>query len=339
MPLWTEVIDPATLTGYARARIQDVEKRKGTLARWLPNKLVDDTIVRFVRGATGLVEEARFRAYDAEPEFTKAEGGARVIIELPAISQKIPVSEYQQLRQRRAGNQALLNQVLATTDRVVDGIVDRIERLRGTVLVTGKATVTQKNFQFDDNFGRDSGLTLTAGTLWNTAGVDRLAYLQTLYDLFLTTNNEAPGAIVMSTRVFRALQSGTQFATQLGNGASRPASATEVRLVAEGNGLPPMYLYDRKTSGGLVVPNDTLLMLPSPVDTSDAAGTQLGATFWGSTLTGTDASYALKSAEAPGLVAGAYRNETPPLIAEVIGDAISLPVLANANLSLAAKVL
>ncbi len=43
--------------------------------------------------------------------------------------------------------------------------------------------------------------------------------------------------------------------------------------------------------------------------------------------------------EQPGLVTGVWRNPKPPMIAEVIADAIALPVLANANLSLAAKVL
>jgi hypothetical protein len=32
MALWTDVIDPATLTGYARASLEDYEARKGTLA-------------------------------------------------------------------------------------------------------------------------------------------------------------------------------------------------------------------------------------------------------------------------------------------------------------------
>ena len=34
-----------------------------------------------------------------------------------------------------------------------------------------------------------------------------------------------------------------------------------------------------------------------------------------------------------------FRNEQPPMIAEVISDAIGMPVLANANLSLKATVL
>lgn len=65
MALWTDVIDPATLTGYARRSLEEIEQARGTLARWLPNRLVADIVVRFMAGQTGLVDEASYRAYDA----------------------------------------------------------------------------------------------------------------------------------------------------------------------------------------------------------------------------------------------------------------------------------
>ena len=46
MALWTDIIDPATLTGYARAALADYEASKGTLARWLPNRFVPSTAAR-----------------------------------------------------------------------------------------------------------------------------------------------------------------------------------------------------------------------------------------------------------------------------------------------------
>jgi hypothetical protein len=66
MPLWTDLITPAELTGYARESLASYEARKGTLARWLPNREVLDTVVRFVQGQSGLIPIAQFRAYDAE---------------------------------------------------------------------------------------------------------------------------------------------------------------------------------------------------------------------------------------------------------------------------------
>ncbi len=339
MALWTDVIDPATLTGYVRESLAAQEARKGSLAAFLPNRTVPDVVARFVAGSNGLVDEAQFRAYDAEPEIGKGEGGKRVTLELPALGQNIPVSEYQQLRTRNASDEAMLSSILGTADRVVRAVSDRIERLRGTVLVTGKATIDQPRFKADDDFGRDSSHTVTAASLWSTDTVDRLADLQTWYDLYVATNGVEPGALVMSNRAFRALAAGKQFQTQLVNGAARPATESDVRSVVSGAGLPEIIKYDRRTSAGRVVPDDRILFLPAPVGSDDFGGTQLGATFWGQTLTSTLPEFGIEDSEQPGIVAGVYRNDKPPAIAEVISDAIALPVLANANLSLAAKVL
>ena len=88
------------------------------------------------------------------------------------------------------------------------------------------------------------------------------------------------------------------------------------------------------------MPDDRVLLLPAPVDdVNDWQGTQLGATFWGRTLSSLEAGWQIPEADQPGLVAGVYRGEKPPMIAEVISDAIAMPVLANANLSFAADVL
>ncbi len=347
MALWTDIIDPATLTGYARASLADYEASKGTLAQYLPNREVPDISVRFMQGSTGLVDIAQWRAYDAEPEVGKNVTGKRVTLELPAVGQNIPVSEYAQLRTCNSADETMLNAILNTTARVVHAVSDSVERLRGIALATGKATINPTNFggkfQSDDDFGRSAGHTVTAASAWSTASVSRLADLQTWTDTYIADNGEAPGSILMSTRVLRALAAGDEFQTQLLNGGARPATRADVNAIIEGAGLPPIVIYDRRVSvngaSTKVIPDDRLLLLPAPVATDDWEGTQLGATFWGQTLTSTDADYALDESEQPGLVVGTYRGEKPPLIAEVIADAIALPVLANADLSFSADVL
>ncbi|WIA95807.1 major capsid protein [Curtobacterium sp. MCBA15_004] len=339
MALWTDVIDPATLTGYAREALSDYEASRGTLAQYLPNRTVSDIAVRFVAGQAGLVAEAQFRAYDAEPEIGKAPSGKRVMLELPAIGQNIPVSEYQQLRTRNATDDAVLQAVLVTTRQVVQAVADRMERLRGTVVDTGKATINQANFKTDDDFGRSPAHTVTAPELWSDADADRLGFLESIFDTYVATNGADPGSMLVSTRVFRALAAGKQFQTVLAGGGARPSTEADVNAVITGAGLPPLVRYDRRTSAGKVIDDSKLILLPAPVDVDDFAGTQLGATFWGQTLTSTDADYGIVDAEQPGIVAGVYRNEKPPMLAEVISDAIGMPVLANANLSLSAKVL
>jgi hypothetical protein len=347
--LWTDIIDPDTLTGYIRRSLEEYEQRRGTLARWLPNRFVEDIVARFYKGSTGLIDIANFRAYDAEPELGKAPGGQRVTLELPAIGQNIPVSEYNQLRARSqpvTQNDAIILQYIQNTaDRVAIAVSDAIERLRGIVLETGKATVTQNGAIFmDDDFGRSGGNSVTAGTAWSTVTADALANLQTWHDTYLDVNGEEPGAIVTSLRVVRNMANLNQFATQLANGQARPATISDVQATVAAAGLPPIITYDRRVSvGGVrtrVTSDDKVFLLPAPVDPNTGADeTELGATFWGQTLTSLDPDWNLSPGELPGLVAGVYRGEKPPMIAEVISDAIAEPVLANADLSFVADVL
>lgn len=338
MALWTDIIDPATLTGYVRESLTDIERRRGNLARFLPNRTVPNIVVRFVAGQAGLVEEAKFRAYDAEPAIGKKPTGKRTTLELPPIGQNIPVSEYDQLRTRNASDDAVLAEILNTARQVTQAVADRMERLRGVVLRTGKATIPELGA--DDDFVRAAGHTVTAAALWTSATtVSRLADLQSWSDVYEATNGVPPGVILMSRRVMRVLAQGDEFKTSLVGGGSRPATAGDVNAIIEGAGLPPIEVYTRRTSAGLVLPDTELLMLPEPVDPDDWESAQLGASFWGQTLSSQEPGWGIEDTEQPGIVAGVYRNEKPPMIAEVVSDAIGMPVLANANLSLKATVL
>lgn len=337
--LWTDVIDPATLTGYTRESLSAYEAKRGSLAQFLPNYDVADNVARFVAGGNGLIEEARYRAYDAEPEIGESGQGRRVTIQLPAISQGIPVSEYQQLRERNASDQAVLKEIFKTTDRVVRAIADRVERTRGIVLTTGRATIDQSNFQIDDDFGRDPRLTVIAPTLWSDPDADILDQIQTWVDLYSSINGTDPGVMLVGAAAERAITSNKAFALRLLDGAQRRATVGDVANVLAGAQLPRLVTYKRRTATGPVIPADTVLLLPEPVDADDWQGTELGATYWGQTLTASDSKFSLQDVDMPGLVAGVWRNDKPPMIAEVIGDAITLPVLANANLSMAVKVL
>ncbi|MCL2089851.1 MAG: major capsid protein [Micrococcales bacterium] len=336
--LWTDIIDPATLTGYVREALYDIEARNGALSRWLPNRPVPGINVRFVAGQAGLVPEASYRAYDAEPAVGRKPGGRRTTLELPPIGQNVPVSEYDQLRIRNAADDVVLAEILSTARQVVRAVADRIERLRGVVLSTGVATIPETGAA--DAFGRDPSHTVTAATLWSTGpSVSRLEDLQAWCDLYETTNGVLPGVILASRRVVRVLAQGSELALSLVGGASRPATEADVAAILAGAGLPPVEVYTRRTASGPVLPDTDLLLLPAPVAVDDWEGTELGGSFWGQTLSASEPGWGIEDAEQPGIVAGVYRNDKPPMVAEVISDAIAMPVLANANLSLRATVL
>ena len=282
--LWTDVIDPATLTGYMRESLAAYEARQGSLEQWLNNETVPDISVSFQVGAFGLTQTARFRAYDAEPEYTKEEGGKRVMLELPAIGQKIAISEYRALRQRNASDQAMLDSILKSADRVVRGVADRMELLRGVVLDTGIATVAQSNFVISDDFGRPEEHTETAVAWWSIAGTDRIADMLAWQDVYRGTNSVNPGVTLMSSAVYAQFRKGTQFQNTV---TGRPMTQTEIQAILADEGLPPIRIFDRRVNfeGTLtsVLPANKLLYLPTPEDSD-----QLGKTYWGTTLTATD---------------------------------------------------
>ena len=339
MALWTDIIDPASLTGYVRAALD--ESQKGSLARWLPNTVKNDNVFRFYESESGLVDIAKFRAYDAEIEVGKRKGGKRKSIELPALGQNIPVSEYDQLRARgNVTDELALAEIKKVGLQVVTAVSEAMELMRGIVLATGKATIDQDNYQSDDNFGRPVEHTFSAATLWSSSTDNALQDLEIAADLYRDATGEEPGAFVMGSKEIRALQAAKQFQTALINGASRPASIADINGVLDAQGLPVIERYDRRVSvdGTVqrVIPEGVILVLPAPgAETGEA---KLGTSVWGRTLSADEPSWGIEDSDKPGIVAGVYRGEKPPFITEVLSDAIGLPVLQNGKYSVAMKV-
>lgn len=336
MQYWDEIVDAPTLTGWARAEQELADA--DSLARFLPNAPVEDIAVTFEVGADGLLADALYRAYDAEPEIGTGERGEEVMIKLPAISRKEPLSEYAQLR-LRGSDGALERAIRRAMRRSVRAVGNTADRQRATVLRTGLATASQRNFRFRDDFGRAAALTATAPALWTDTAANRLDHLKAHRDLVEGTGGAAVGAIVMDSDAWAGFVSGDQFQVSLANGASRQSSEDEVRAFAVAAGLPPIEVYNRRTASGPILPSGTVLFLPPPVDPDDAEGSDLGATFWGTSLSSMQDEYEIPDEDRPGIVAIAEKSSSVPHIAQVTADAITLPVLAHANQSGSLKVL
>lgn len=340
MPLWTDILEPAELTGFARASLQAHEDKNGSLERYLTNQHVDDTHVEVVEGEHGLQEAAEFRAFDAEPSIARQSQGKGHKLELPALGQKLPVSEYRALRLRNASDEAYRKHILKTTNQIVRAVADRMEILRGVVVDTGKATVNQRNFYFSDDFGRPAEHNITASQLFSAGtSISRLDQLLAAAQLYAETNNGTqPGSMLMSTRVYNSIRIGDEFVSVT---TGRPMGRSEINAILVDEGLPTIDIYDRRIKNyegvtSRVTKDDTINFLPAP----GAGGeSELGHTYWGTTLTATELDWAIEDAERAGIVAGVVKTDNVPVIAEVVTDAIGMPILGNAALSLALKVL
>lgn len=345
MLLNTDYVDPAELTGYARAALQDLEINRFTLSRWLPHRVIDDLQFRFTSGGEGLTEAATFRAYDAESPIAARPGITRVTGELPPISRKIRLGEYDRLRNARASDETVRNAILDDTARMARAVAARFELARGEALVSGALALNENGVTGAVTFGRAAGHTVTAGVLWSTVATatplqDQLSWMQTYID----ANGEPPGAAVTSTQVMGYLLRSAEMRGLLAANGVTPAVATQsgINSILQAYGLPPIYTYDARVNVGGAstrpIPANRFLYLPAPVEPTSVDGTDLGAVLLGTTAEAMEAGYGLASGvEQPGLVAGAYVTQDPVAV-WTKAAAIGLPVLANPNLSFSATV-
>lgn len=340
MPLWTDIITPVEATAVARVRQAELEATKGTLARWLPNVFVDSNHIKFRVGANGLIENARYRAFNAPPEIGRGEKHAEQLVNLPAISREEELDEITQMELARLPDDRVRKSAVAAVRRSVDAIVQTQEATRGRVIHTGIASTTQANFYLNDNFGRDAALTVTAAKLWSDPTADGLAQLNQWVEVYAGKNNGVePGAIIMSRAAFSAFSGLAQFRTVLAGGAQRPPMAGEVNAVIDAAGLPQIERYDRSTSAGLVLPKEHIYLVPAPVDPFEDEGGPLGATYWGRTLSASKPEFEIAPGEQPGIVVAAWQADGLPPLMKVQADSIGLPVAADANKVMAIKVL
>lgn len=346
MSLWTDVINPADLTGYVRADVADYEVNRNTLSLFLPNQTIADINVRFTTGSLTQQDAAMFQAYDTESRIGRAPTRKRQTIELPPLGDKVRVGEYDRLRgMGQDSNDNVLITVQKAAIREGRAVSDRIELARGGALTTGKVTINENGVIQEADFGRAAGHTVTASTLWSTTTAAASTMLATWQQTYTDATGMPPGAIVTSTRVLLAMQKNDEIRADAGirtaeGGGARLIGREGVNGVLTSWGLPPVYVYDRavRVNGVTtkVIPDDRLLFLPAPTATPD--GTDLGGTWWGRTLESMEPDYGLAPFDQPGIVVGTYKTHDP-IGVWVHSKAIGLPVLANPDLSFVARVL
>lgn len=344
MLLNADWVDPAQLTGYVRAALMDLEINRFRLSQWLPHRPVNDLLYRFNRGGEGLVDAAVFRSYDAEAPIGARPGFTRITGELPPISRKIRMSEYDRLRNARAADAEIRDALLDDAARMARSVAARIELARGEALWSGQVALNENGVTGTVNFGRAGTHTVNAATPWSTvASATPVADMISWKQIYIDSNGEDPGVALTSTRVLNYLLQSAEVRGLLASNGVTPsiASATGLNSVIQAYGLPPIATYDvRVNVAGVatrVIPDDKFLFLPAAGNPASPDGTDLGAVLLGTTAEAMEKGYGLGLAEQPGVVAGAYSTEDPVAV-WTKAAAIGLPVLANPNLSFCADV-
>ena len=178
------------------------------------------------------------------------------------------------------------------------------------------------------DFGRREDFTKTAGTLWSAAGADPIADLEAWRAEYVAENGEEPTDVIVSGRVFAALTKSDAVRGYFGTAAPTVLTRDAVNSIITSYGLPALSVYDRQVAGQRVIADNRVVV----------ASRNAGATVWGTTVEADDPRYGLAGGDLPGLVVGAYKEDDPNVV-WIRANAITLPVLANSNLTIAATVL
>lgn len=338
MQLIDEFATPAELTGYVRAALADRPENTFSLDQWLPNRTINDLSYRFTRGGGGLTEAANFRAYDASSDVGVRPGGARVSGELPPISRKIPVGEYERIKRRNVDTQSaeIRDAMLDDGVRLARQIEARMELARGEALFSAGVSLNENGVQAAVDFGRATGHSVTASTVWSTfATADAYGDLSTWLDTYNATNGRLPAYTLMSRTIYNALRRNVGL-TKLANTQNPPTVLTRDALntVLADFDIPPVIIYDAQVSVNgtptRVTPVDKILFLPE-------FGDAVGQTLWGVPVEADDPRYGL-AGDAAGVAVGAYKSEDPQTV-WTRATAIALPVVAAPDLTFVADVL
>ncbi|MFE6471495.1 major capsid protein [Streptomyces rochei] len=342
MQLVTEHVSPVDLSGYAREALADFEENAFTLSRWLPSDIVDDLFFKFEKGGGGLVEAAVFRSYDAESDIGYRSGATRASGMLPPISRKIPVGEYEQLKERNLDDgESTRDKIENLAEKLTREIAARVELARGDAIFNGAVTIDENGVSASVDFGRDPDHSVTLDgvtdllwddTEWSTP-FDNLTEWVEVYE---ATTGERPAFVLMPERILRLLQRNAQLCRMSTTDAVPPVMLTVEALNAllNDHDLPQVVTNDsRVVFKGIttrITPADKVALLPAP-------GDSLGKTLWGTPVEANDPGYGFTSADRAGILAGNFRSEDPQTL-WTRATAIALPVMAAPDRSFVAKV-
>lgn len=335
----SDYVTPAELTGYVREALADQPINDLQLVDdLLPDVMLDDVEFRANITQGGLRKAAQFRSWDTEARQSGRKGIVRISGELPPLSEKRRLGEYDRLRLRRADG-AITDFIYRDAVELAQAIRTRIIMAKASALVTGKITLAENGLELEADFQRLAGHSVTASVLWNVTGsgaADPVIDQESWFTTFRVTQSSNPVRAITSQRVMSTLMRNDKIrAACLPPGSTAGIVTLEqVNALFTSFGHPPFELFDAQVEDAAgaatrLIPDDRVLYVGSA---------KIGETQWGTTAESIEPDYGIDASEAPGIVVGSY-IDNDPIARWTKASGIALPLLLNANATFVAKVL
>ena len=333
-----QIHTPEYLTGFATEfykSLQEQEIAQNSLQLYFPDRYVEgiDLNTRDLKVTRPVM--AFNRAWDAEPSRGTNPPVKIVRFENIPLTQKYTIGEKDQLRARIQSNDIIRQSIENKVMQGVESIADRLEYQRGQTLNKAKFLVeTETGGVTEDVWGRSAEADVTAAAQFDAAGTNILNELVKYRQAYHKLNGFYPGAMVMSTRVFMAIQTSTQFATKIGDGY-RPATLEDVNGILAGQRLPQITIYDRQVNtydGPVdVLDSDSIFLLPP------AGNRILGETVFSRTVTAVNLGWT--GVNGQGIVANIVQRPNVASLRDVVVDSVAMPALYSPDAAFKVKVL
>ncbi len=332
---YLDLIDPVELTEFGRVAADDFDAQVNSLTEFFPNRQVNDIMYTYDQGLEVLIDEAQFRPFDAESQIGRRPGTSRISGAILPISRKIPLSEFDQLRLRNAGNDTLIQQHFDDAARLARGIAARALRARGQLLETGKVTINENKVVTEYDSGRAGGHTITtlaADDRWSAyATADPIGDVMGWSDLIYEATGVRPDTLLVSSTAMAHLQQVNSVRGAFVAVANAPTRATIAQVQEAFLALADVRVRVWQAPAGM-----SGVMNPKKV-TLVTGSVQIGATLYGIPVEATNPKYSALSTQ-PGIVAGTW-EENDPEVPWTKAVGLLLPVLSSPDSTLNAQVI
>lgn len=348
-----DFIDPAVAVNIARTTLADYDVNdSNSLANYLPSQEVPDIEYEISVGQdAGFITAANWRTFGGATTSETWGGGQKSRGRFMPLARNFTLDEEGALRQRNNSDALIEREASNLVRRASKAIAIAVNRQRANALQHGHVKIEGSGgLRQTVDFGRDERLTTVAPKLFSDPTADILGYIESLADLYEEINGYRPEQVMIPSEVRRRINIHPQIVGAATDSETRPrATQSELSTLFSEYRLPEIIdtpngiiqvddLDTGKVRRVRLFDRDSILFLPKGGNATDPENSVLGRTFWGKTMSSDLPEFNGTGGDLPGIVA-AVLEESWPYKQEVIADALAMPVLFNANLTMKAKVL